>query len=49
MKDNYNELINNYIDKELNQNDLEKVEELVRSDNKFRTILSVHNYVHETL
>ena len=49
MNDNYNELVNNYIDKELNQNDVEKVEKLVLSDNKFRTILSVHNYVHETL
>lgn len=49
MNDNYNEIVNNYIDKELNQNDLEKVEELVRSNNEFRTILSVHNYVHETL
>lgn len=49
MNDNYNELVNNYIDKELNQNDIAKVEELVRSNNDFRTILSVHNYVHETL
>ncbi len=49
MNDNYNELVNNYIDKELNQNDIEKVEELVQTDDKFRTILSVQNYVHETL
>ncbi|MCW8849624.1 MAG: hypothetical protein OQJ81_06555 [Melioribacteraceae bacterium] len=49
MKDNYNELVNNYIDKELNPNEIEKVEELVHSNNEFRTILSVHNFVHETL
>ena len=49
MNNNFNELVNNYIDKELNQNDLEIVEELVRSNKEFNTILSVHNYVHETL
>ena len=49
MNDNYNELVNNYIDNELNQNDIEKVEELVHSNNEFKTLLSVHNYVHETL
>jgi hypothetical protein len=49
MNDNYNELVNNYIDNELNQNDIEKVEELIHSNNEFKTILSVHNYVHETL
>ena len=49
MNDKYNELVNNYIDKELNQHELAKVEELMQTDDKFRTILSVQNYVHETL
>ena len=49
MNNNYNELVNNYIDKELNQTDLDNVEELVRSNEEFKTMLSVHNYVHETL
>lgn len=49
MKNNYNELINNYIDKELSQNDLDNVEELVKTNEDFKILLSVHNYVHETL
>ena len=49
MKEKINDLVNNYIDKELNQKDLDKVNELVQSDDKFKTILSMHNYVHVTL
>lgn len=49
MKDNYNELVNNYIDKELNQNELETVKELIQTNDKFKTLLTVQNYVHETL
>lgn len=49
MNNNYNDLVNNYIDKDLNQNDLDKVNNLIHSNDEFKTILSIHNYVHETL
>ena len=43
------DLLNKYIDNELSREELDKVDELVKSDNKFRSQLTVHKYVHETL
>ena len=48
MKNN-DELLNKYIDNELNKEELNKVENLIKSDNQFKTELSVHKYVHESL
>jgi hypothetical protein len=46
---NYNELLNKYIDNELDTNELNQVEELVKSEKNFSSQLSIHKYVHETL
>jgi hypothetical protein len=43
------DLLNKYIDNELSRDELDEVEELVKTNNKFRSHLSVHKYLHETL
>lgn len=49
MKDNYGELVNKYIDNELTKNELNKLDELVKTNNKFNNILRVQSYVHNSL
>jgi len=49
MKNKYDELVNKFVDNELNSNELNQVEELVKSDDNFKLTLSSHKYVHENL
>ena len=49
MKTDYNDIINKYIDKEVNSEEIERVNELIQSDSKFKKMISVHKYVHESL
>jgi hypothetical protein len=46
---NRDELINKYIDNEINQEELNEINELIKTEDKFSTLFSVHKYVHETL
>ena len=43
------ELLNKYIDNELSRDELNQVEELVKTEKSFSSQLSIHKYVHETL
>ena len=45
----YDELMNKYIDNELTSDELNQVEELIKSEKNFSSQLSLHKYVHETL
>jgi len=49
MKNKFDDLVNRYVDHELNQNELFEVEELVKKDEQFKVTLTTHKYVHDSL
>lgn len=49
MNTNYDEILNKYVDNELNQDELKSVENLVNTNPSFSTSLKVHKYVHDSL
>ena len=49
MKNKFDDLVNRYVDNELNQNELIEVEELVQKDEQFTITLTTHKYVHNSL
>ncbi len=49
MKNNYDELINKYLDNELELPELQNVNELIKTDSEFNIKLSTQKYVHQSL
>ncbi len=49
MNNNYDELYNKFVDNELSNKELEKINELMESDEKFRIGLKTHKFVHNSL
>lgn len=49
MIENYNNIVNKYVDNELNKQEIDNVNGLIDKDEEFRNTLSVHKYVHESL
>lgn len=49
MKYEINDLVNKYVDNQLSRNELDYVEDLLKNDDKFTSVIKVHKYVHNTL
>jgi hypothetical protein len=49
MKKDFNEIVNKYIDNELNENELNEVEKMIESDEDFKTSITVQKFVHDSL
>ena len=49
MIENYNNIVNKYVDNELNKQEIDNVNDFLDKDEEFRNTLSVHKYVHESL
>lgn len=48
MIENYN-IVNKYVDNELNSKEINEIEELLSSDENFKKALFVHKFVHDSL
>ena len=46
---NFNEIVNKYVDNELNKEELNKVDELLNSNEEFKNTLTLHRFVHDSL
>ncbi len=49
MKNNHDELINKYLDNELESSELNELNNLVKKDSKFKINFITHKYIHENL
>ena len=49
MRNKYDDLLNKFVDGELSTPEIEEVNHLIDSNKEFKTSLSTHKYVHDTL
>ena len=49
MIENYNDIVNKYVDNELSSKEINQIDELFNSDENFKKTLSTHKFVHDSL